>query len=707
MQRLWLTSGAVFLSGALLLTLELFVARALLPMVGGSAIAWTACVAFFQILLLGAALYAHLTARLGARRQALLHAILVLSALAMLPLHVTAPTLGPHDNTVLFMVRVLTASIGLPCFVLCATSSLVLQWLSLTPDKSPARTYAASNAGSLAGLVAYPFFIEPLIGLSGQAVAWTAGFALLAMLLCIIMLSVTRIDACALEEAPAVKPPSRGTPLLWFILSFVPCCLLLGVTTHMTNELPSFPLLWVVPLALYLMSLVAAFGTNSRRWLPGCLAVEPVLVGLMVILMFVPVRTSGFLVHLAAVFAASLTLHGRLAQVDPEADRGAFILWTCAGGAAAGIFNAAVAPLVFPCVAEFQLAVIAACLLRPPVPVKRSDPRAITKNFVYPALLAVVLLAVLLPLPRVGDSRDILSRTAILFVAAGIAVVFRKRPVRYGLGMAAVLAGGFWSFQWQATELMARSQYGVSRVVHDRSGKQMVLYHGTTIHGAQADSGALSREPGYYFRPDSPLGKLLASPPAQETGRSFAVVGLGAGSLAWYVQPSQLMRFYEIDPVVERIAREPRWFTYLSAAKGEVDVKLGDGRLALASEPDRLYDVIILDAFSSDSAPTHLLTMEAFQIYLRKLKPHGLLVFNTSNRHIDLARVVIAAARTLGLQVRATLPAQAFGTWAVVAADEHDFDGWLAGDVRWTAPKTAAMTAWTDDRTVILPVLKW
>ena len=714
MHRSLLTGGTVFLSGGLLLTLELFVARALLPMVGGSALAWTTCVAFFQVLLLSGALYAHLTARLGTRRQAFIHAGLVLASLTMLPLRVRNPGIAIHDNTVLYMAEVLTTSVGLPCFVLCTTTSLVLQWLATVRGGAAGRTYASSNAGSLAGLAAYPLLIEPQVGLADQALGWTIGFITLVAALGLLMVDVVRSGSTTAATTPP-PTPSRGTPLKWFILAFVPCCLLLGVTSHMTNELPSFPLLWVVPLGLYLVSLVVAFSTRVARWMPVCQAIEPVLIATLVILMFVPVKTSGFVLHLAAVFVASLIIHGRLAQTEPEADRGAFVLWTCAGGAAAGIFNAAIAPLLFPFVVEFQLAIVAACFLREPTPARKPQRWAVARDIMQPALLAVALVGVLTLVPRTGEARDIVSRTAILFIGAGIAVIFRRRPVRYGLGMAAVLVGGFWTFQLESTELVARSPYGVSRVVHDRFGSQTMLFHGTTIHGTQGDGN--NRAPGYYFSPDGPLGRMLTTDAARRPGRSYAVVGLGAGSLAWYVQPNQLMRFYEIDPVVSRIARHPRLFTYLSNAKGAVEVILGDGRLALAAEKDTLFDVIILDAFSSDSAPTHLLTGEALDIYLHKLKPHGILVFNTSNRHINLPAVVVALARSRGLPVMVTLPPTAntpnreavaqFGTWAVVARDREDMTAWLMQDDRWVLPRTIPVAAWTDDRTPILPVLRW
>lgn len=711
-----LRGGTVFLGGALLFTLELLVARALLPRVGGSAMAWTTCVAFFQVVLLAGSLYAHLTARLGVRRQAAVHALVVLAAAALLPLRIAAPAMPLQGNSILSMVQVLTVTVGLPCFLLCTTTSLVLQWRSLVPGEPTGGIYAASNAGSLAGLLAYPFLIEPYVGLGDQARAWTAGFALLLALLVLLMAAAVRSPA-APAAAPALRPPSPGTRRKWFVYAFVPCCLLLGVTNHMTNELPSFPLLWVVPLALYLVSLVVAFATRVERWLPVCLAVEPVLIATLVILMFVPVKTSGFVLHLAAVFVASLLIHGRLAQTEPDADRGAFVLWTCAGGAAAGIFNAVVAPLLFPFVVEFQLAVVAACFLREPQPLRRPQRWARARDIAMPALLALALVAVLTLVPRTGEPRDIVARTAILFVGAGIAVIFRRRPLRYGLGMGAVLVGGFWTFQWQCTELVTRSAYGVSRVVHDRAARQMTLFHGTTIHGAQGDAGAPSRTPRFYFRPDGPLGTLLASPPARKPGRAFAVVGLGAGSLAWYVQPGQQLRFFEIDPVVAAIARQQHWFTYLSDAKGAVDVVLGDGRLALAAEDDGRFDVIVLDAFSSDSAPTHLLTTEAFDIYLRKLKPHGFLICNTSNRHIDLAAVVTAVARSRGLAIRVTLPPTAttpnrqaaaeYGTWAVISRDAGDPAPWLQGDDRWVSPPATTVAAWTDDRTAILPVLRW
>jgi hypothetical protein len=717
MHRPWLTGGVVFLSGGLLLTLELFVARALLPLVGGSALAWTTCVAFFQVLLLSGALYAHLTARLGFRRQAFVHAALILAALAVLPLEMRTPAISPTGDTVVYMVRILASSVGLPCFVLCTTTSLVLQWLTMAPGQSTGRVYAASNAGSLAGLLAYPFLIEPLVGLSDQARGWTIGFVLLVAALSPLMAGVIRSGATP-TTAPHLNPPSRGVPLKWFTYAFVPCWLLLGVTSHMTNELPSFPLLWVIPLALYLVSLVVAFAGGVERWMPACRAVEPVLIATLVILMFVPVKTSGFVLHLAAVFVASLIIHGRLALTEPAADRGAFVLWTCAGGAAAGIFNAVVAPLLFPFVVEFQLAIVAACFLREAEPLRKAQRWAGARDVILPTLLGVVLVGVLVLVPRTGEARDIVSRTAILFVGAGVAVIFRRRPLRYGLGMGAVLVGGFWAFQLESTDLIDRSPYGVSRVVRDRAGKQTMLFHGTTIHGAQGNGSTLAATtPRFYFRPDSPLGRMLSTEAARQPGRSFGVVGLGAGSLAWYVRPTQSMRFYEIDPVVSRIAREPRWFTYLSRAQGSVDVVLGDGRLSLAAERDGLFDVIILDAFASDSAPTHLLTREALGIYLRKLKPHGLLVFNTSNRHIDLAAVVVALAREEGLAVKVTLPPTAatpnresvaqFGTWGAVARESGDLAEWLGGDDRWVPPRTPPVTAWTDDRTVILPVLKW
>jgi hypothetical protein len=698
-----LPAAMVFAAGFLLFTVEPLVARMVLPMLGGSSLVWTTCVAFFQACVFVAAVLAHLTQRLGRARQALLLA--VLSALSLLALPLSAPLLNATaEGSWLSLLVFLLSSLLLPCLMLGTTSLLLQQWL---PARSASHLVAASNAGCLLGVLAYPLVVEPWTGMRTQELAWTAGCGALVVLLAGVC---ARVFMTSTPGRPPRQEPLPDPPRVWwFFLSFVPCALLLGVTAHMTQEVPSFPLLWLVPLALYLLSLVLPFASPSSPILGGLVRVAPFAQAMLAVMLFVPVRLSGFGVHLVAVFVASLVLHGRLAGLQPPpAQRASFGLWMTGGGAAAGMFSAVVAPWIFPTVLEFPLAIAAACLLFPTGHFRRRRPPSPVSVVLPPLLLSAVTLAVLGALPHAGDGRDVVARVAVLFAAAGLVVGFRSHPGRFSLGMAGLLSSAFWAFQLEGTLFTARSAYGVSRVVQEPLTGRHLLFHGTTIHGAQAVGKDAA--PGFYYRPEGPLGRLFSSEPARAAGLRSVVVGLGAGSLAWYVQAGQEMRFFDIDPVVVRVARDPALFTFLSRAQGTVDVRLGDGRLLLAQQGDASLDVLVLDAFSSDSVPVHLLTLEAMQLYLRKLGPHGVLVFNTSNRHVEVERVVASAAQQLGLASAITLPPSddvEGGTFAAVAATAEDLHRWTVGDARWVSPGPVTVRPWTDDRASLLPLLRW
>jgi hypothetical protein len=340
-------------------------------------------------------------------------------------------------------------------------------------------------------------------------------------------------------------------------------------------------------------------------------------------------------------------------------------------------------------------------------------------------------------LPPTGDDRDVFARIGVLFVAAGVAMLFRTRPVRFGLGIATVLAGGLVAFQLRGTLVLARTAYGVSRVVAERG--RHLLVHGTTIHGGQEPGPGGRPLPLAYHGPESPLGTLLARPgpagaasdadfagapattaPAtalrqrqDRSPRRVAVVGLGAGALAHYARPGDEMRFYELDPAVAALARDPSCFAFLATCRGAVDVTMGDGRLSLAREPDARFDLIVLDAFTSDAVPVHLVTVEALALYMRKLAPGGLVVFNTSNRHVDLPAVVGALARALALPSRSTPPpardpdAATHGTWVAIARLPGDLDRWLAADPRWRPTAGGAVRPWTDDHASLADVLRF
>jgi spermidine synthase len=699
-----------FAAGFLLFAVEPMIARALLPSLGGGALVWATSVAFFQLVLLVAAALAQATARLGRSRQALLAAVPVAAAVATLPLGAPAPI--PGGGALGLMAALARALFGC-CLSLGITGALLQQWRARKSDPTASRIYAASNAGSLIGLFAYPLLIEPLAGLGAQRFLWSAGYALFAALAVgAFVKEARRVPAAPAAEpgvAPTDPPRSPGARLEWFLLAFVPCSLLLGVTAHMTNEVPGFPLLWTVPLGLYLVSLVIAFGSTPERWMRGALALQPVTTAMLAVMMFVPVRLGAFSVHLLACFVASLVVHGRLAEKAPSSPdaRAEYVLWMAAGGAAAGLFSALVAPAIFPAVVEFPLALVASCLLRPPpaAPRRGFDPAAARRrDLLFPALLAAFTLLVLRALPHAGDARDVLARVAVLTFSGAMAVVFRRRPLRFGLGVAAVLAGGLWSFQLEGTERLARSPYGTVRVVR-QPGPRWVLFHGTTIHGAEGPK----KEPELYYAPSSAAGQVLSTTVARTFVRRAAMIGMGTGSLAWYATAGQRIRFFEIDPLVVEIARDPRWFTFLADSRAAIEVVEGDGRVSIAAEPDASYELIVLDAFSSDTIPVHLLTTEALAIYLQKLAPEGIILVNTSNRHADVAGVVLAGARAVGAfaEVSAAASERALGEWVLIARSEVDARRFISDPSRWrTKTEGPEQEAWTDDHSSILGALR-
>ncbi|MBI4860192.1 MAG: fused MFS/spermidine synthase, partial [Candidatus Riflebacteria bacterium] len=479
-------------------------------------------------------------------------------------------------------------------------------------------------------------------------------------------------------------------------------------------EIPSFPLVWIVPLTLYLLSFVLVFGRRPLVPHRVVVAVQPILVAMLAVIMFVPLRLAGLCHHLVTFLVTALVLHGELAARRPSADRSSeYYLWIAVGGAAGGLFNALVAPLLFPCVLEYPLAVVAACLLRPRAPDHDPGTRSRRLDLAAPALLGAAAIGTFLALPFKGDERDVVVRVAFLFFFAAVAHYFRGRPLRFGLGVAAVLAGGFLTFQAQGTLVIARSYYGVTRVVREPGTGRHVFYHGTTIHGAQDPGKDRPGRPTLYFHPESPIGRLMTSSVAARRARRFGVLGLGVGSLAWYLRPHQAMWFFEIVPVVGELATDRRLFTYLSSSRGVVDVVIGDGRLSMAGERDRSFDLIVADAFCSDAVPVHLITREALLVYMRKLAPGGALLFNTSNRHLDLAGVVAAIARAQGWECRATdpveveRPGQENATWAMVTGSRGDLQGWIAGDGRWRAVAAGpGAPLWTDGYANILAALR-
>jgi hypothetical protein len=708
-----LFAGTLFLAAGLMFAAEPMIARMMLPRLGGSASVWSVCLVFFQATLLLGYLYAHALRRLPLRAQVAVHLLVVVPAAALvLPLDLGAGAPRPDDVPALWQLERLAWYAFPPLFAISATAPLLQAWFARLNHRAagdPYFLYVASNAGSLLALLAYPLAIEPLLPLSRQSGGWALGFAAMALAIASCAVSLAR------HAAPARPPIAGAAPaatwaqrVAWIALSFAPSSLLLGVTAHIATDVASAPLLWVPPLALYLLTFILAFARRPP--------VPPWLVARAAPLLLIPliVATPPWLLlplHLATFFVLALLCHGELARRRPPAGRlTEFYLYLAVGGALGGLFNALLAPLLFPGVWEYPLLLAATCLA---LPGQFGGARWARR---LDLLLPAALLALLLLTGRIDGGADralwLLAALPRYMIPALLLLWFSERQLRFALGVA-VCVGIPVVGSYLDTELTARSYYGVYRVRLADDGQTRVLIHGTTVHGVESLLPGEARLPLGYYSHAGPFGRFFASLPASPA-RRVGVIGLGVGDLACYATPGQAWTFYEIDPLVERIARDARLFRFLAECGNTPSVVLGDARLALAGAADAGYDVLVLDAFSSDSIPIHLLTREAFALYLRKLAPHGALLVHISNRWLDLAPVVAALARDAGLAARMLVDEPPAGPpsdrripAAVVALARADDLGTLLADPAWAAlPPPPAGALWTDQRSDILRVIR-
>lgn len=718
-----MTRPIVFAGAWLLFLVQPLFARLVLPTLGASAQTWNTCMVFFQVTLLLGYAYAHLLVRrLRFWWTVPVHLGVVALGLAALPLGFD-PGVGPppEGSPVPWLLGVLTRQLGLPFFALAATNPLVQRWLAESTQEGahdPYFLFAASNAGSLAALLAYPLLVEPLTTLRTQRHLWSAGYGLFVAALAVAAARLfrRRRRTPATRVEGAAPGSAEGGRRRWLALSFVPSSLLLGVTAHLANEVPSMALLWTLPLFLYLLSFALTFPRRPPIPHRAMVAVHPLLLTLLAVVLFVPTRVSGFSIHLAALFVSAMVLHGELARLRPAPGRlTEYYLWIAAGGALGGVFNALVAPRIFPFVAELPLALVAACLLHPGTAPSETGPWPRRLDAIAPGLLVLGTWTLMGTLPWLGDFRDTVVRLAILLVAGMVAHWFRARPLRFGLSVAAVLAGGFMGFQAPGTLALDRSYYGAYRVTRHPSTGRTLLHHGSTVQGSQ-EGPAGGGVPGTYYHPDTSIGRLLRRRLAPQD--RLAGIGLGVGALAWYLKPGQRLRFFELDPMVRDLAQDPRLFRFLAESRGQVEVIVGDGRLSMQREPEGGYQLIFLDAFSSDAVPVHLLTREALEIYLRRLAPGGVLVFHATNRHVRVDAVVGALARARGLVGRGCVPAPLtraesargveMAQWLLLTRRAEELERWVGDDPCWQ-PVAAeeGVPVWSDDHTSMLPVLRW
>jgi hypothetical protein len=707
----------VFLGAGLVFAVQPMVAKMLLPSFGGASSVWAVSLVFFQATLLAGYAFAHVSLRLlGARRQTAVQIGLLLVPLAALPIAVGSGA-STVDDPNLRLILALTIGTSLPFFAVTTASPVLQRWFSATGHSSggdPYFLYAAGNAGSLLGLLLYPLLIERALPLDEQARAWAIAYTLFVLLAGACawrVLSSRGSTDQSVRAAPVSVPLTWPRRLRWVLLAAIPSSLMVGTTTHLSTDVAAVPLLWVIPLALYLLTFVLAFARRERlslRTVSRC----SVVTSLVAIFSLLPIVTLPIWalvsIHGLNLFFLALLIHRRLAVDRPPADRlTEFYLLLSVGGVCGGAFNALLAPIIFPTVAEYPIAIVAALFLRPrPARVRGSSQRLRRSLDI---LLVLVLVWVILGAATQFERSELFARL-FLFAMVGVVALFARRPTPFALGCAALLALTVVPHPALHGD---RTFYGVLRVEQD--GTFHKLIHGTTVHGVEDFARQRLGEPLSYHSRRGPLGQMFA-----RMGSRFddvAVIGLGAGAAAAYGAEGDAFTFFEIDPEMARVASDPKLFSYMTNSAADTRVVIGDGRLKLAVEPDTSYDAIVMDAFSSDSVPMHLLTVEAFELYLEKLRPDGVIAFNISNRYLDLEPVVAGIARRLelsGVSQHHPFPKKdyertgiASSRWVVVARDAGTIDP-LRGDKRWKLLSTTPeLPVWTDQSSNILDVTHW
>ncbi len=736
MTRLRFAAG-IFVSAMLLFTVQPMAARLIVPLLGGAPAVWIVCSLCFQALLLAGYAYAHvLGSRVRVRTQVVVHLVLVALALLALPITVdehtsrhlveTHPTLG--------VIVVVLRTVGVPFFVLSTTSPLLQRWFAEHGERDPYHLYVASNAGSILALLGYPFVVEPLLGTSAQARAFQVGYLVFAAILVVCAAAaVKHRKATPIEETPPPPPVSEAPKsslllpsarwqqrIVWIALAFVPSSLLLGATEYVTTDVASIPLLWLLPLALYLVSFIVAFAEKQR--------VKPEIVGRAVALLAPIVLFAIFgnidtpvgavtALHLVYLFAAAVLCHQALASLRPSVARlTEFYLLLSVGGALGGLWNGIVAPALFDETREYPLAVLLALFARywvTPAEERKQVTKVDVALIVVAALVGAVVFRVVVP-----------ESSGLCFAVAGALffVMFTRsqRPLAYALALVVLhLAIGVRVRERTASLWAQRSFFGVLRV--NESATLRTLAHGRTVHGVQATDPAKRAIPYAYYHPAGPCGDVLGPLPALDPAaltmppRRVAVIGLGVGALSAYARKGDTWTFFDINPDVVEVAR--KYFTFLSQAeeRARVEVEVGDARLRIADGPADRFDVVVLDAFTSDAIPVHLLTREAFAVYRRALAKDGVLLVHVSNRHLELAPVLAAIAEDAGLLLayRADLAAERRGElersesqWAVLTSNAAEKARLVGLKTGWKdVARPPGQKLWTDDYANLLAAM--
>ena len=746
-------SVTIFFSAFLLFLVQPMMGKMILPMLGGTPAVWNTCMLFYQATLLAGYGYVHLlNSRVNPRCQLLVHFTLLTAPLLLLPIGLPSGWTPPDQtNPVLWLLLLLTVAIGLPFFVLSTTAPLLQKWFSWTDHPSardPYFLYAASNAGSMLALLGYPLFIEPWLPLRGtqrltQTMLWSFGYGLLAVLIgvCAWLVRHAQTSRATMtvsdlnpQTSPSLSPLPSSTLVRWVILAFIPSSLLLGATTHVTLNVAAIPLLWVVPLALYLLSFIIVFA----KWPAANHRAMIIAVPLVLLLLVFDVMPAApalphwmqLLLPLVGLGVVAMVCHGELARTRPPTDRlTLFYLLMSVGGALGGLFNALIAPVLFTDIYEYEIVLVLACFIVPRLentdwlwtarwsPYRWSVSKSQIQDWIWVAGVAIMTGLLIWYIRPLKDAPVLLAGICtgvpLLLCYASVG-----RPIRLGLSLGVVLVMANVVSTWFGDPVLyqTRTFFGVLKVEYTKENNTRKLVHGTINHGIQRMEPEARRESVSYFHPTGPYGQVFAAFSGPKAKKRVAVTGLGIAALANYMEQGQSLTYYEIDPAVVGIAENPRLFTYYNDTKArgvDLHVVVGDARLKMEEAPDSAYDMVILDAFTSDAIPVHLLTREAMEMYLRKLAPDGLLVIHISNRYLALEPVLGNLERALGLVALKQfdfangVPFKS-GADLVVMARRKEALGPLATDSRWTPLNgVASVGTWSDDYSNVLSIFRW
>ena len=724
-------TSAIFVSALLLFSVQPLFTKMVLPRLGGSPAVWSVAMVFFQSLLLAGYAYAHYLMQIRNRMiPVAVHLVLLVVALLTLPLSIAGGWGEPPTSGYAFwLLGLFAVSIGLPFFALAANNPLLQAWFVRTghpngPD--PYFLYASSNIGSFLALLSYPVLLEPMFTLRTQNLLWTSGYGLLIVLIASCGLLLLRSPANAAVDMPTAETDAPAPPWVsrarWIFLAAVPSGLLIAVTAHISTDVAAAPLLWVLPLSLYLLTWVLVF--QSRPLLPHkwMLMLQPLAIAGVIVLLAFGGEQNLLLTlggHQVCFFVIAMACHGELARTRPAAKYlTGFYVALSFGGMVGGLFAGLIAPYTFSWIAEYPILLALAALCRPPGGKERL-PRWSSWYWPFLALLAVALIAPTYSEGKISTWLDehrvwVIGAVGVLSALLALGLNANRWKIFATVAVALVLIRAYPADEGRVETV--RSFFGVHKIVVTPHGQYHVLMHGTTIHGAekfQNDDGTPITgrpEPITYYHKDGGIGQAIAAVRERKGGPlRVAVIGLGAGTLTCASEPGENWKFFEIDQSMVDTARDPKYFTYIRNCAPDLKPVIGDARLTFAKEPDGIYDLIIVDAYSSDAIPIHLATEEAMEIYKAKLAPQGAVMMHVSNRHLELSSVVVGIAEANDLKSWVYSEDSGrdneyiFSTSGVVSAREEADVGRLASSEQWALEEAdEKQRVWTDDYSNVL-----